>query len=57
MPVANEGKSIGTLQYIASEQVEGKDADDCTAARSFGAVFYEMITEPLGGSRRRSTRV
>ena len=48
MTLANEGTSICTVQYMASGQLEGEDADDCTDAYSVGAVSYEMITEPIG---------
>jgi len=53
MALANEGTSMGTFQCMPSEQLEGKDADDCTDACSFGSVFYEMITEPLGALREK----
>ena len=35
---------IGTLQYMAPEQLEGKAADHRADIWAFGAVLYEMIT-------------
>ncbi|HUF67323.1 MAG TPA: protein kinase [Longimicrobiales bacterium] len=44
MDVTSQGAIIGTLQYMAPEQVEGKEADSRTDIFALGAVLYEMLT-------------
>jgi eukaryotic-like serine/threonine-protein kinase len=50
-PITRAGAVLGTLYYMAPEQVEGKETDERSDIFSFGAVFYEMITgqRPFGG--------
>ena len=44
VPVTREGSLLGTLQYMAPEQLEGREADARTDVFAFGAVLYEMAT-------------
>ena len=43
-PLTAEGAIVGTFQYMAPEQLEGKDADARSDLFAFGAVLYEAIS-------------
>jgi serine/threonine-protein kinase len=38
------GSLLGTFQYMAPEQLEGREADTRTDIFAFGAILYEMLT-------------
>jgi Tol biopolymer transport system component/tRNA A-37 threonylcarbamoyl transferase component Bud32 len=42
--LTQQGAIIGTLQYMAPEQFEGKPADTRTDIFAFGLVLYELLT-------------
>jgi serine/threonine protein kinase len=43
-PLTGHGTILGTLQYMAPEQLEGKEADARSDMFALGTVLYEMIT-------------
>ena len=55
-PLTTAGSIIGTIQYMAPEQIEGKEADARSDIFAFGAVLYEMLTgrRPFAGKSQIS---
>jgi eukaryotic-like serine/threonine-protein kinase len=43
-PLTAEGAIVGTLAYMAPEQVEGQEADARSDIFAYGAILYEMAT-------------
>ena len=43
-PLTAQGSLVGTFQYMAPEQLEGKDADARSDLWAFGCLLYEMAT-------------
>ena len=43
-PLTARGTILGTFQYMAPEQLEGRDADARSDVWAFGCVLYEMLT-------------
>jgi Tol biopolymer transport system component len=43
-PLTGQGAILGTFQYMAPEQLEGRQADARTDIWAFGCMVYEMVT-------------
>jgi eukaryotic-like serine/threonine-protein kinase len=55
-PLTSAGSIVGTIQYMAPEQIEGKEADARSDVFAFGAVLYEMTAgkRPFSGKSQIS---
>ena len=51
------GQFVGTIDYIAPEQIEGKDVDSRTDIYSFGCVVYECLTGSVPFRKSSETAV
>jgi eukaryotic-like serine/threonine-protein kinase len=43
-PLTQQGTILGTFQYMAPEQLEGREADTRSDIHAFGAMLFEMAT-------------
>jgi serine/threonine protein kinase len=55
-PLTTAGSIVGTIQYMAPEQIEGKEADARSDIFAFGAVLYETVAgkRPFSGKSQIS---
>ncbi len=55
-PLTAEGAIVGTFQYMAPEQLEGKEADARSDIWALGCLLYESLTgrRPFGGGSQAS---
>lgn len=56
--LTTEGMLVGTFQYMAPEQLEGKQPDARSDIFAFGAVLYEMLSgKPAFGGRTKASMI
>ncbi len=56
--LTTEGTIIGSLQYMAPEQLEGKEADVLSDIFAFGALLYEMLTgKPAFAGKSKASQI
>src|SRR6202040_3690131 len=56
-PLTTSGALVGTVQYMAPEQFEGKEADARTDIFAFGSMLYEMATGKRAFSGKTQIKV
>jgi eukaryotic-like serine/threonine-protein kinase len=57
-PLTAEGTIVGTFQYMAPEQLEGREADERSDLWALGCVLHEMATgKPAFQGRSRATLI
>jgi hypothetical protein len=56
LPLTDRGAVVGTVPYMAPEQIEGGDVDARTDIFAFGVLLYEMVCgrRPFAGDGRAS---
>jgi len=56
--LTSDGMIVGTFQYMAPEQLEGKEADARTDIFAFGELIYEMVTgKPAFSGKSRASLI
>jgi eukaryotic-like serine/threonine-protein kinase len=56
--LTGEGTIVGTFQYMAPEQLEGKEADARTDIFAFGELLHEMVTgKPAFSAKSRASLI
>ena len=50
------GSVVGTLEYMAPEQAQGKKVDQRADQYAFGLIIYDMLVGPAAARRRTTTR-